>query len=474
MFVLSDLVDIYVRPATDEVTNIGRYLAGRLSPSAGFEISVLEAADIPPDENIHLILAEADPGLGEEGYILTITPQRVTLMAYRPAGLFRGCQTIRQLLPPSIERATAQPGSWTLPTLTIRDYPRFEWRGAMLDVARHFFSVDDVKRYIDLLAYYKMNRLHLHLTDDQGWRIMIDAWPNLAAHGGSTQVGGGPGGYYTQADYADIAAYAQSRYIMVIPEIDMPGHTHAALASYASLTCDGAAPPLYTGTEVGFSSLCVGKNETLAFVGDVVREIAALTPGPYIHIGGDEALSTEEAEYRQFIEQVQAVVEAQGKHMIGWEEIAKADLQPGSVVQHWRNGEPAKSAAQQGNRVIMSPAFRIYLDMKYDETTPLGLSWAGYIDVKTAYDWDPASQVEGMPESSILGIEAPLWSETLETISDIEYMAFPRLPGYAEIGWSPLSGKDWEAYKRRLAAHGARWDAMHVNFHRAASIAWEE
>ena len=221
----------------------------------------------------------SDPALGEEGYELTIAPDGVTITAAGPAGLFYGVQTLRQLLPPQIEQATAQAGPWTLPAGTIRDTPRFEWRGAMLDVARHFFGVADVKRYIDLLAYYKLNRLHLHLSDDQGWRIAINSWPNLAEYGGSTQVGGGAGGYYTQAEYADIVAYAQQRYIMIIPEIDLPGHTNAALASYAELNCNDVAPPLYTGTEVGFSSLCADKAITYTFVDDVMRELAALTPG---------------------------------------------------------------------------------------------------------------------------------------------------------------------------------------------------
>ncbi|WP_228984746.1 family 20 glycosylhydrolase, partial [Streptomyces sp. DH12] len=183
----------------------------------------------------------------------------------------------------------------------------------MLDVSRHFFSVDEVKRYIDRIALYKINKLHLHLSDDQGWRIAVDSWPRLAAYGGSTEVGGGPGGHYTKDDYREIVRYAASRYLEVVPEIDMPGHTNAALASYAELNCDGVAPPLYTGTEVGFSSLCVGKEITYDFVEDVVREIAALTPGRYLHIGGDEAHSTPHEEYVAFMERVQPVVARYGK-----------------------------------------------------------------------------------------------------------------------------------------------------------------
>jgi len=356
---------------------------------------------------------------------------------------------------------------------TIRDYPRFAWRGAMLDVARHFFSIADLKRYIDLLAYYKINRFHLHLTDDQGWRIMINAWPNLATYGGSTQVGGGAGGYYTQAEYADLVAYAQSRYITLIPEIDMPSHTNAALASYPELNCIDKAPALYSGIEVGFSSLCVNKDITYKFIDDVVKEVATLTPGPYIHIGGDEAHSTIKEDYERFIERVQPIVAAQGKHMIGWEEIAQVDLLPDTIVQHWFS-DGAQKAASRGNKVIMSPASKAYLDMKYNDATTLGLNWAGNLSVRSSYDWDPVVMLPGASESAVLGVEAPLWSETLQTIADVEYMAFPRLSGIAEIGWSPADGRNWDEYKLRLGAHGSRLKAMGVNFYRTPEVPWDK
>ncbi|MCL7454587.1 MAG: beta-N-acetylhexosaminidase [Anaerolineae bacterium] len=472
VFALEAGTAIYVEPGSGELAAMGQYLADRLKPATGYRMPVLAAAGAPMAGSIYLTTAGGDPALGEEGYELTIAPDGVTLVANRPGGLFRGVQTIRQLLPPEIESPELQPGPWSMGTGTIRDYPRFAWRGAMLDVARHFFSVEDVKRYIDLLAYYKMNRFHLHLTDDQGWRIAIDTWPNLAAHGGSTQVGGGPGGYYTQAEYAGIVAYAQSRYITVVPEIDMPGHTNAALASYAVLNCDGVAPPLYTGIEVGFSSLCTDREITFQFLDDVIREIAALTPGPYLHIGGDEASATDPADYVRFIERVQGIVQAHGKQMVGWEEIAQADLSPTSIVQHWHS-ELAQRAAQQGVKVIMSPASRTYLDMKYDESTPLGLSWAGNISIQAAYQWDPATQVDGVTEGDVLGVEAPLWSETLEILDDIEFMAFPRLAGYAEIGWSPPDGRNWDEYRVRLGAHGPRLAAMGVNFYQSPSVPWK-
>jgi len=470
-FTLAPTTQIYVEPAGDELIALGQALAEQLRPATGYALPVLAAAGARPAGQIYLTTAGGDQARGAEGYELKITPDAVELVAPQPAGLFYGIQTLRQLLPPAIESSTIQAGPWELPAGIIRDQPRFEWRGAMLDVARHFFGVADVKRYIDLLAYYKLNRLHLHLSDDQGWRIQIEAWPKLTTHGGSTEVGGGAGGYYTQADYAEIIAYARQRYIMIIPEIDMPGHTNAALASYAELNCDDVAPPLYTGIKVGFSTLCADKAITYTFIDDVIRELAAITPGPYIHIGGDEASATDHDDYIRFIERIQKIVQSHGKQMIGWEEVSQTTLLPSSVVQYWHNPIVGQ-AASQGAKVIISPANRVYLDMKYDAATALGLNWAGYVDVHRSYAWDPATAVADLSEGDILGVEAPIWSETLETMQDVEFMAFPRLPGCAEIGWSPMQARDWEEYRLRLGAHGPRLAALGVNFHRAESIPW--
>lgn len=471
-YALTPTTSIYVEPAAPELVDVGQLLADTLRPATGYGFQVGTTQGAPPIGNIYLTTVGADPALGEEGYQLTIAPEGVTLVAYRPAGLFRGTQTIRQLLPPAIERDTPQAGPWIMATGTIRDQPRFVWRGAMLDVARHFFGVADVKRYIDLLAYYKLNRLHLHLADDQGWRIMINAWPRLATHGGSTQVGGGAGGYYTQAEYADIVAYAQRRHILVIPEIDMPGHTNAALASYAELNCNGVAPALYTGTKVGFSSLCIRKDITYQFVDDVVRELAAITPGSYIHLGGDEADATTAADYKYFMERVQPIVEKYGKQVIGWEDIANVDLLPSAIAQHWKLASPTQAAVRQGNMVIMSPASKAYLDMKYDQSTPIGTKWAGYTSVQDGYSWDPATQVDGVPQSSVLGVEAPIWTETTRTFEQLTYLAFPRFIGHAEIGWSPVNGRSWDEYRVRLAAHGPRLDAMGVEYYHSSEVPW--
>jgi hexosaminidase len=400
---------------------------------------------------------------------LTTTGVRIT--AASPAGVFYGVQTLRQLLPWSVELRGARPHAVAVPTGHIADQPRFAWRGAMLDVARHFFKPDDVKRYIDLIALYKLNRLHLHLSDDQGWRIEIEAWPNLTTHGGSTAVGGGPGGFYTKQDYNELVAYARERFITIIPEIDMPSHINAALASYPELNCNGIAPQLYTGIEVGFSNFCLGKEVTYKFIDDVVREISAMTPGPYFHIGGDEVKTLTPDQYKQFVERVQDIVEQHGKQTIGWDEVAHAALRPSTVIQYWR--PDASITPPASTKLILSPANKTYLDMKYHDGTVLGLNWAGNVDVPVAYDWNPATLLPNVAERVILGVEAPIWSETLVTMDDLEYMAFPRLAGVAEVAWSPQDGRQWTEFRTRLGAQARRWTALGINAYWSPTVEWQ-
>jgi hexosaminidase len=471
-FKLKSGTAIYIQGESDELKQIGKYLAGRLKPATGFEFEVKVTAKAPRSGCIYLTMSDTDSKLGDEGYELTITPKMIKLSANGPAGLFMGIQTIRQLLPVNIELATRQEGPWEIATGTITDYPVYSYRGAMLDVSRHFFSVDDVKRFIDFLACYKMNVLHLGLSNDQGWRIEIKSWPNLALHGGSTQVGGGKGGYFTQEQYSDIVKYARERYITIVPEIDMPGHSNAALASYAELNCNGKATELYTGTKVGFSTLCTNKEITYKFIDDVVRELAAITPGPYFHIGGDESNATKKEDYIPFVNRVQEIVMAHGKQVIGWDDIAIANLKPNAVAQHWDKVKNANMAVNQSAKILMSPAKKAYLDMQYDRTTKLGLHWAAYIEVDSAYKWDPATLVPGIGKENILGIEAALWTETIVTMDDIEYMVFPRLPGYAEIGWTPSSLRNWDEYKERLGKQGERFKAMDINYYPSKRVPW--
>ena len=454
------------------VSRAARDLNEWIRRATGFRLNA--AAPVAAGSRIELHLDPARQELGAEGYEIAIDSQRLALTARSAAGIFYGAQTIRQLLPYTAEYEALlfqQPRALSLPALRITDTPRYAWRGAMLDVARHFFTVDEVKRFIDLIALHKMNRLHLHLSDDQGWRIAIRKWKDLTLKGGRTEVGGTPGGFYTQAEYKDLIAYAAERFITVVPEIDMPGHTNAALASYSELNCDGKAPAPFTGTEVGFSSLCVEEEVTYRFIDDVVGEIAALTPGAYFHIGGDEVKTLKPEQYTAFIERVQKIVQKHGKQMIGWDEIAPATLLPTTIVQHWRP-EADKGQLARVPRLIMSPADRAYLDMKYHGDIALGLRWAGLVPVQTAYDWDPATLVPGVRADAVLGVEAPLWSETLANMRDAEFMALPRLAAIAELGWSPAASHDWERFRARLGAQAPRWTAMGINFYRAPEIPW--
>lgn len=467
---------IRVGDGSREARRVGDYLAGVLRPSTGYALPVTGRDG---SDGIRLRLGSHDSELGAEGYTLKSGHGSVTITARGAAGLFHGVQTLRQLLPANVEKRSRQAGPWRIAGGTVTDAPRYAYRSAMLDVSRHFFSVAEVERYIDQLALYKMNKLHLHLSDDQGWRIAIDSWPRLATYGGQTEVGGGTGGYYTKSDYKEIVRYASSRYLEVVPEIDLPGHTNAALASYAELNCNGVAPPLYTGTSVGFSSLCAPKAITYDFVDDVVRELAALTPGKYLHIGGDEAHSTSHDDYVTFMNKAQAVVGKYGKTVVGWHQLTGATPVKGAVAQYWGYDETGAAerqqvadAAKKGTRLVLSPADRTYLDMKYDKETKLGLSWAGYVEVQRSYDWNPATYLAGAPQSAVLGVEAPIWSETLTNSDQIEQMAFPRLPGVAELGWSPESTHDWDTYKVRLAAQGPRFTALGIDYYRSPQVPW--
>ncbi|WP_170208858.1 beta-N-acetylhexosaminidase [Micromonospora pisi] len=469
---------------------VADYLATLLRPATGHPLPVTRADDgtLPPVDAITLLL---DPttetsetgtaGTGsagsthEGGYRLDVTGDGIVIRARDRAGLFHGVQTLRQLLPAAIESSTVQPGPWEVPGGEIVDTPRFAYRGAMLDVSRHFFEVPDVLRLVDQLARYKLNHLHLHLTDDQGWRIAIDSWPKLAEVGGATEVDGGVGGYYTQADYRTIVEYAATRHITVVPEIDLPGHTNAALHAYPELAPDGVAPAAYTGTEVGFSYLAVDNERTYDFVTDVLGELAALTPGAYLHVGGDEAFKLSPADYATVMNRVQRIVADTGRTVVGWHQLAPAEHVPGRVLQYWGTttaDEKVAAAVAQGARVIMSPGNRTYLDMKYTESTTLGQDWAGLIEVRTAYDWDPGTYLDGVPEEAVLGVEAPLWTETIRTVPEIEYMTFPRLVAVAELGWSTAPARDWESFRLRLAAHSPRWDTASIAYHPSPEVPW--
>ena len=482
-FVLTATSTIVVSSGGGEPARIGEMLGALLRPSTGFRVPVTVADGAVPRGAIALRLGGA-ADLGTEGYELTIAADSVRIVAANPAGLFHGVQTLRQLLPVGVEAEYSfgrMANGWSVPPGIIVDRPRFAWRSAMLDVARHFFTPSEVRQYIDVLALYKMSTLHLHLADDQGWRIQIDSWPKLTSVGGSTQVGGGNGGFYSKDDYAGIVRYAQDRFITVVPEIDMPSHTNAAIAAYPELGCSKPTPGvyggtqpagLYTGTEVGWSAFCADSEVTYRFVDDVMRELAAMTPGAYLHIGGDEAHSTSHDQYVRFVERVQDIVYKHGKKMVGWEEIGAAKLRPTTIAQQWKS-DSTQLSIRQGAKLILSPASKTYLDMKYTLATELGLDWAARVELRTAYDWDPVRFSKDVQESSVAGVEAALWSETVQNITGAEYLMMPRLPAVAEVGWSDEKMRDWESFRRRIASHAPRWRLLGVNYYPSPQVEWK-
>lgn len=483
-FVLSDSARISV--AGPGAGSVAALLAAELAADCGRRPDVVQ--EPPAFGDIAIVIAEHEAPAEHraEGYTLEVDSGGVRIGAATAAGAFRGVQTLRQLVP-----ATCSDDPLTVSAVRVEDHPRYAYRGAMLDVARHFFGVEEVKRFIDAIVLLKVNHLHLHLTDDQGWRIEILSRPELTAVGGRTAVGGAPGGFYTQEQYRELVAYAAERHVTLVPELDMPGHVNAALVARPELTPDGVAPAAYTGTDVGFSSLLVGDPATERFVRDVVREVAALTPGPYLHLGADECLATPHEDYLRFVAFATREVAAAGKTPVGWHELGRSDdLAPGTVGQYWDFVTPrgtsageALSFVRQGGAVIMSPADATYLDIVTAEGERPGLAWTGRpTTLRSALQWDPARVVPGLADVHILGVEAPLWTETVTTVEEVELMVFPRLAAVAEVGWSPAPAdtepveavRDPDEFGHRLADLAAHWDAAGTVYRRLPGVPWPE
>ncbi|MDL5352484.1 beta-N-acetylhexosaminidase [Microbacterium sp. zg-YB36] len=478
-------------------------LAGDLDTAAAFAdlvavrtgIRLAEpAARADGADTVQFRLEPQRPG-GAESYAITVDATSVAVVSSGAAGLFYGAQTLAQLL------AGDEEGGWVIPAVEIADAPRFAYRGVMLDVARHFFPVETVCTYIDRAAELKLNHLHLHLTDDQGWRLEIRSRPELTAKAAGTAVGGGAGGFYTQQDYAAIVAHAASRHMTVVPEIDVPSHTHAIGLAYPEITeapvitdtvrenvaqyggdLPAAGEP-YTGFAVGFSSLKTDDEATYDFLADVLGELAAITPGPYLHIGGDECLGTDPDDFAVFIARVTELVANLGKTPLAWHEAGAApEIAPSTIGQYWgfvsgADADNAAAFARGGSQLILSPADAVYLDMKRDPDGPLGLTWAnGATSVERSYRWEPADVIDGVGEADILGVEAPLWTETVRTLADIEALAFPRIAAAAEAAWSPATGthpdRTWASFRTRLAARGPAWQAAGIGFDRSPEIDW--
>ncbi|WP_431778281.1 family 20 glycosylhydrolase [Microbacterium aurantiacum] len=440
------------------------------------------------------ITADGDP----EGYRLSMDDGGVHVRAHDAAGAFYAVRTLEQLL-------RADGAGWVLPAAEIDDAPRFAYRGMMLDVARHFFPVDTVVAVLDRAASLKLNRLHLHLSDDQGWRLALRERPALTAHAAASAVGGDAGGFYSREDYRTIIAAAAERHIVIVPEIDVPGHSHAVGVAYPELAADpvisdhvretvtefgGGLPRAgepYTGLAVGFSSLRIDDRATDDFLADVFGELAALTPGPYLHFGGDEALGTDPTEYAAFVARASTLIADLGKIPVAWHEAgAASDLHPDTVGQYWgfvrpRDGadDLARAFVPRGG-VILSPADAAYLDMKPRDDAALGLTWAdGATSLARAYAWDPSDVVPGLDEADVLGVEAPLWTETVRTLADIDALAFPRLAAAAEAAWSPATGvhpdRTWESFRARVRALRPLWDAAGIAYDAATlDDAWAD
>ncbi|WP_300269156.1 family 20 glycosylhydrolase [Microbacterium sp.] len=406
------------------------------------------------------------------------------------AGLFYGVQTVRQL-------HTATEYGWTLPRMIIIDEPRYAYRGVMLDVARTFLDVAAVKGYIDRASSLKFNRLHLHLTDDQGWRIQIDSRPLLTELGATTSTLGRPGGFYTKEDFREIVAYAAARHMVVVPEIDLPGHTHAIGVAYPEIVeapvmndvlveqareLDQPLPVAgepYLGWGVGHSSVRIHDEVTWAFLGDVLTELAELTPGPYLHVGGDEALGTPPDDFNAFAERITALVVELGKTPMVWHETGSAVVANGTIGQYWGGIVPTDDQAAQalrfvecGGSVVMSPSDVSYLDQKYDADFPVGLDWAALIDLETAYTWEPSTIVPGLGDDAIAGVEAPLWTETVASLVELDQLFFPRAAALAEVAWSAAGSRDWESFRERVGALAPVWDAAGWGGYRPAEITW--
>ncbi|WP_291868827.1 family 20 glycosylhydrolase [Maribacter sp.] len=472
-FGLDRYTAIYTTKGAAGFESVGNFLAEKIKSKIDLDIPVNSESTEPIERVIYINQSDSLDLNATEAYQLYINRDSIILNSNTAEGAFRGIQTLRQIIPEISNDTLAEQKIWAVPSGKIIDSPNFEYRGSMLDVARHFFSVEDVKKYIDLLSYYKINVLHLHLSDDQGWRIEIKSWPKLTEIGGSTEVGGESGGFYTQEDYKEIVAYAMERYMTIIPEIDMPGHTNAASVSYPFLNGNGKTPKLYKGTHVGFSTFNTKKDTVYSFINDVVREISEITPGPYFHIGGDESHVTKKKDYIYFVNKIEKIVQKHGKRMIGWDEVAIADVDSTSISQWWNSKENSKKAIAKGMKIILSPAKKAYLDMEYDSLSKHGLHWAAYIPVDTAYVWTPEN-FGGIPRENILGIEAPLWSETISNIDELEYLAFPRMIGYSELSWSSEENRDWEDYKVRLANQAPFLDRMNVKYYQSKLIDWKK
>jgi hexosaminidase len=486
-------------------------LKSHLSTATGYNVTITQQAD--PAATIRLVLNKTpDNTLGAEGYMLTVTPKDVLIRANQPAGIFYGIQTLYQLLPKEIEsRQLVKMSAWEAPCVTITDYPRFGWRGLMFDVSRHFFTKQEVKGFIDEMVKYKFNLLHMHLTDDEGWRVQIKSLPKLTEVGAwnvrrqgvfgtfaapATDEPKDYGGFYTQDDIRELVQYAKDRFVNILPEVDIPGHSLAAIASYPELSCTSNTGNyrVRSGEKImdwhrgGFTALvdntlCPANEKVYPFLDKVFTEIAALFPFGYIHVGGDECaknfweqsdavkqlmqkegLKTMEEVQSYFEKRVEKIVESKGKKVIGWDEILEGGLAPNAAVMSWRGVKGGIEAARLGHSVVMSPTTFVYLDYMQGDAAIEPPVYAT-LRLNTVYSYEPVP--DSVDPKFIIGGQANLWTEQVYNVRHMQYMVWPRSLAVAEDFWSPKEKKNWNSFARRVEANFDRFDVEQVKYARS-------
>jgi hexosaminidase len=469
-------------------------LVEALAPAMGFSLE-LTASLRPGERAIEMRLDESLSSLGAEGYELGVTPERIAIVAAQPAGLFYGIQTLRQLLPAAVfGRTNAEEVVWDVPCVNVTDHPRFAWRGLLVDPARHFIAKGDLLRFIDVMALHKFNRLQIHLTDNEGWRIEIRKYPKLTEIGSKMdwnlrhRDGTGPRcfGFYTQDDMRQIVRYAAERHITVVPEIEMPFHTGGAIVACPEL---GIAPGRLAPLPIEqrwrkTSGLIAPRPETVAFFQEVLTEIMELFPSKHIHIGGDEAnidLWTNDPEMQAqmkrlqlkdahelhswFIKQMDVFLSRHGRRLVGWDEILQGGLAPGATVMSWRGEQGGIAAANAGHDVVMAPTSHTYFDYYQGPAESEPLAIGGDLPLARVYSYDPIpAAIEADKVHHVLGVQGQLWGEFIATPEHLNYMAYPRAAALAEVGWSAREAKDYEPFVGRLRRHLERLRTLGVHF----------
>ncbi len=493
------ITDQTVIVVNTETQSLGKRLQSMLSPAMGFDCRLTDQSG--QNENIIALKLDKDlHHLGTEGYTLSVKPEKIVIQAPDEPGLFYGLVSLKQLLGPDIYRSQKAPSAaWYVPCVEIEDAPKFRWRGMHLDVCRHFMPVEFVKKYIDLLALHKLNTFHWHLTEDQGWRVEIKKYPKLTEISAwrketvigrnSGQYDGTPhGGFYTQDQIRDVVEYAKQRYITVVPEIEMPGHSVAVLAAYPQLSCTGGPFEVYTRWGVSDDVFCAGNDQVFEFLKDVLAEVMDLFPGEYIHIGGDECPKTrwkdcpkcqkhikaeglkDEHELQSwFIKQIDGFLTEHGRRLIGWDEILEGGLAPGATVMSWRGEDGGIKAAQAGHDVVMAPNSHMYFDhyqVPENERDAEPLAFGGFTSLEKVYGYNPVpAALTQQQQKHILGAQAQVWTEYILDASHVEYMALPRMCALAEVVWTPAEQKDYDDFYNRLEEHTRRLKMLDVNFH---------